>query len=230
VYAPVSWSSYSAVLVELFGRHGEQLGARFRIVAARRLCPSTRLPTGAGHKTEHRAIIDVLTDVERRADERGGGGPRPRRRTAGGLAGCRAVRSSGTAVVVAARTGRVWQTCGERWSTWLVFFRASAMVRVLRWVTARFRIFSQRTTAHEVRRVRGNHHRRCQHPPAIPPSSRTPRPPIAMPSRPTEHHSRTTTARRRRARKSLRPCPNGSPSASGHRRRVATVAPAQGQG
>src|SRR5664279_1371800 len=56
--------------------------------------------------------------------------------------------SSGTAVVVAARTGPVWQTCGERWSTWLVFFRASAMVRVLRWVTARFRIFSQRTTAH----------------------------------------------------------------------------------
>jgi hypothetical protein len=63
VDAPVSWSSYSAVLVELFGRHGEQLGARFRIAAARRLCPSTRLPTGAGHKTEHRATtrrIDPL--------------------------------------------------------------------------------------------------------------------------------------------------------------------------
>jgi len=63
VHAPVSWSSYSAVPVELFGRHGEQLGAQFRIVAARRLCPSTRLPTGAGHKTEHRATtrrIDPL--------------------------------------------------------------------------------------------------------------------------------------------------------------------------
>jgi len=32
------------------------------------------------------------------------------------------------------------------------------MVRVLRWVTARFRIFSQRTTAHEVRRVARRQH------------------------------------------------------------------------
>src|SRR5664279_1154594 len=56
--------------------------------------------------------------------------------------------SSGTARVASPRTGRVWQACGERWSTGFVFFRASAMVRVLRCVTARSRIFSHRTIAH----------------------------------------------------------------------------------
>ena len=55
MYAPVSWSSYSAVLVVLFGRHGEQLGGGV-------FQGSTLLVSG-GAGTEETCIAASLADA-----------------------------------------------------------------------------------------------------------------------------------------------------------------------